>query len=161
MTEPVLRGETGGGRDHVLRGTRAPVRDVRHHLLELHRALVDAERQEYERSRGRLSDGDFLDALINDPAFSWLGGLTALIVRLDELLEEEPAQPASLADCVAQIQKLLKPDADGSDFQRRYADLLQRSPEVGVAHGNTVRALRACGPNPGYAHPRTGPEPRS
>jgi hypothetical protein len=145
--EPALRGETGDGKDPVLRV--APVRDVRHHLLELHRALVDAERQEYERPRGRLSDGDFLDALINDPAFSWLGSLTALIVRLDELLEEEPAQPASLADCVAQIRKLLKPDAGGSDFQRRYADLLQRSPAVGVAHGNTVRALRAYGPNPG------------
>jgi hypothetical protein len=121
----------------------ASLRDVRHHLLDLHRALVDAERQDYERSRGRLSDGEFLDALINDPVFAWLSALTALIVRLDELLEEEPVPAASSADCVAHIRKLLKPDASGSDFQRRYAERLQRSPEVVVAHGKTMRALQA------------------
>jgi len=121
----------------------APLRDVRRHLLDLHRALVDAERQDYERSRGRLSDGEFLDALIKDPAFAWLSALTTLIVRLDELLEEEPVPSASSADCVAHIRKLLKPDASGPDFQQRYAELLQRSPEVVVAHGKTMRALQA------------------
>jgi len=121
----------------------APLGDVRDLLLDLHRALVDAERQDYERSRGRLSDGEFLDALIKDPAFTWLSALTTLIVRLDELLEEESVPPASSADYAAHIRKLLRPDAGGSDFQQRYAERLQRSPEVVVAHGKTMRALQA------------------
>ncbi len=120
-----------------------PLRDVRHHLLDLHRALVDAERQDYERSHVRLSDGEFLDALIKDPAFTWLSALTTLIVRLDELLEEEPVPSASSADCVAHIRKLLRPDGSRSEFQQRYAERLQRSPEVVVAHGKTMRALQA------------------
>jgi hypothetical protein len=117
--------------------------EVRLRLLDLHRALLEAERREHERAHGRLSDGEFLDALINDPAFAWLNPLTTLIVRLEELLEDETAQGATLADCVARIRSLLKPDAGGADFQRRYAEVLQRSPDVVVAHGNAMRALKA------------------
>src|SRR5205809_6398548 len=86
------------------------LQDVRHDLLDLHRALVEAERRNYERGRGRLPDRDFLEALINDPALGWLSALTALIVRLDELLEEGSPEPASEREhCVAQIRKLLSP----------------------------------------------------
>lgn len=118
----------------------APLRDLRRHLLGLHRALVNVERADYERAARRLSDGEFLDALIKDPAFAWLSALTTLIVRLDELLEEEPATGPD--DCVAQIRELLKPDPLGSEFQRMYSHALQRSPEVVVAHGNVIRALQ-------------------
>jgi len=113
--------------------------DIRGPLLDLHKALVDAERESYERSRGRLSDGEFLKALIDDPAFAWLGALTALIVRLEEV--EEPVLPKAY---VAEIRRLLKPDAAGSPFQRKYADLLQRRPEALVAHGGVMRALQAA-----------------
>jgi len=37
------------------------LQDVRHDLLDLHRALVEAERRNYERGRGRLPDRDFLE----------------------------------------------------------------------------------------------------
>src|SRR6266699_886178 len=94
---------------------------LRRPRLDLHKTLVDAERESYERGRGRLSDGEFLKALIDDPAFAWLGALTALIVRLEEL--ETPVLPK---EYVAEIRRLLKPDADGSPFQRKYGDLLQR-----------------------------------
>jgi len=111
--------------------------ELRQRLLELHKTLVDRERDDYERTRGRLSDGEFLKALIDDPAFAWLGPLTALIVRLDEL--EDDALPAAYG---AQIRRLLKPDEAGSGFQRRYHDMLQKSPEALVAHGAVVRALQ-------------------
>ena len=109
---------------------------LRRPLLDLHKTLVDAEREDYERTRGRMSDGDFLKALIDDPAFAWLGALTALIVRLEEL------EPADLPkEYVAEIRRLLKPDAGGSPFQRKYGELLQRRPEALVAHGALMRAL--------------------
>ena len=118
------------------------LQDVRHDLLDLHRALVEAERRTYERERGRLPDRDFLEALINDPALAWLSALTALIVRLDELLEEDSPEPASEREhCVAQIRKLLKPAAGATEFHRKYAEALQQSPDVVVAHGKTMRAL--------------------
>ena len=119
---------------------------MRHELLDLHRALVDSERREYERARGRMTDRAFLGALISDPELAWLNPLTSLIVRLDELLEEQtPESPAQLDDCIAEIRKLLKPDAAGEGFHRRYDDAMQRSPEVVVAHGKVIRGLRNSG----------------
>ena len=118
---------------------------VRQRLLVLHKALVDDERRDHEKTLGRLSDGEFLDALIKDPAFAWLAPLTGLIVRLDELVEEEdPARERAEQSYVTAIRELLAPKAVTSDFHRRYADFLQRSPEVVVAHGEVMRALKAA-----------------
>jgi hypothetical protein len=114
---------------------------MRRELLDLHRALVDSERREYEKSRGRMSDRAFLEALIGAPELAWLNPLTSLIVRLEELLEENAAHDA-VRDCVAEIRKLLRPAADAQGFQRKYAEAMQRSPEVVVAHGRTISALR-------------------
>lgn len=110
--------------------------DLRRRLLELHKVLVDVERDGYERARGRMTDGEFLKALIDDPAFAWLAPLTALIVRLDEL--ETPDIPAEFK---AEVKRLLKPDDLGSAFQRRYHEILQKSPDALVAHGAVVRLL--------------------
>jgi hypothetical protein len=110
--------------------------ELRTRLLELHKALVDVERNGYERARGRMTDGEFLKALIDDPAFAWLAPLTALIVRLDEV--ESDAVPP---DYRTEIKRLLKPDDLGLAFQRRYHELLQRSPDALVAHGAVMRLL--------------------
>lgn len=106
-------------------------------LLDLHKALVDAEREDYERTRGRMSDGEFLKVLIDDPAFAWLGALTALIVRLEEVAAADLPQ-----EYVIEIRRLLKPDAAGRLFQRKYGELLQKRPEALVAHGSVMRALQ-------------------
>jgi hypothetical protein len=111
--------------------------DIRGPLLELHKTLVDLEREDYERGRGRLSDGEFLKALIDDPAFAWLGALTALIVRLEEVEASELPQ-----EYVVELRRLLKPDAAGRLFQRKYGELLQKRPEALVAHGAVMRALQ-------------------
>ena len=113
---------------------------MRRELLDLHRTLVDSERREYERSRGRLTDRAFLEALIGAPELAWLGPLTSLIVRLEEVLEDR-AGGTALEDCVAEIRKLLRPAPEGQGFQRKYAEAMQRSPEVVVAHGTAIRAL--------------------
>ena len=107
--------------------------ELRRRILELHKALVDVEREGYERARGRMTDGEFLKALIDDPAFAWLAPLTALIVRLDE--------PDLPAEYKSELKRLLKPDDLGSTFQRRYHELLQKSPDALVAHGAVMKLL--------------------
>ncbi|HEX9395629.1 MAG TPA: hypothetical protein VF943_02710 [Burkholderiales bacterium] len=94
-----------------------PFSDVRNPLFDLHKALIDAERRAYELKRGRVADGAFLNALVEDPALAWLKPLTALIASIDGLAQDET-------------------------FQRRYAELLQRSPDAVVAHGRVVQAQR-------------------
>jgi hypothetical protein len=111
--------------------------EVRSPLLSLHKSLVDAERREFERLRGRLENAEFLKVLMEDPQFAWLQPLTALIVRLDEALEDHQDGAAAIDE----LRRLLAPDEHGSTFQQRYAGVLQRSPDVVVDHGRTVRAL--------------------
>jgi len=110
----------------------APIRSA---LLTLHRELVDLERRHYEKTHGRMASADFLQALINEPAFAWLAPLTTLIVRLEELAEGEDADVL-----VAEARRLLAPGRRA--FHTRYAEHVQESPEVAFAHGAAVRALK-------------------
>jgi hypothetical protein len=122
----------------------ATLDEVRHRLLALHKTLVDAGRRDYERVHGRQTDPAFLEVLVRDPDFAWLGALTTLIARLDEIAEESASsRDALLKDCIEQIRKLLVPAAAGAEFNRRYEQLTQQVPEVLVAHGALMQALRA------------------
>ena len=105
---------------------------IRAALLDLHRALVEEERREHEKTLGRLSGGEFLQALINDPVFAWLRPLTTLIVRLEEL------DDAPDADLLAAARALLSDDAE---FRRRCTALVQRSADVAFAYAAARRAL--------------------
>jgi len=120
------------------------LQDIRHALLALHRTVLEAERQVYERTHGRKTAGQFLDAVIHAPELAWLQPLTALIVRIDEDLEDLPAD-ALRADSAAvrQLLALVRPDTRGERFQQRYAEVLERSPEAVIAHGALVRVLPA------------------
>lgn len=115
---------------------------AREALLELHRTLLDAERRDYERVHGRLSDGQFLEAMVKDPYLSWLGALTTMIVALDEIEDRARSQGPS-SEWLAGIRELLNPAAGVGEFSRRYHASLQRNPEVVVAHGAVMRALPA------------------
>jgi len=61
---------------------------VRHELLALHRALLDSQRSAHEANHGKLTSGAFLELVIGAPEFAWLRPLTALIVGIDEAIDE-------------------------------------------------------------------------
>ncbi len=44
---------------------------------------------------------------------------------------------------MAAARELLHPNEMGSDFQQRYFEFIQRSPDVAVAHGIMMRELFA------------------
>jgi hypothetical protein len=89
---------------------------LRSELLNVHHALIESARADYEREHGVTPPGQFLQALLGDPSYAWLAPLTSLVARLDEVLEDQT-------------------------LQARYRDALQRHPDVLVAHGKLVRAL--------------------
>src|SRR5258706_8688061 len=67
----------------------ASLKDLRQALLRLHKTLLDWERAAYERIHGRQSSNALLDALLKDPQFAWLRPISQLVVRIDEMLEDE------------------------------------------------------------------------
>lgn len=97
--------------------------------MDLHRALIEAERVVIERARGRLTATALWQLLIEDPTLAWLSTLSAVIVRLDE-----GVAVADEAAVRATVQALLTADPAGSEFQRKYGEILQASPEVVLAH---------------------------
>ena len=116
--------------------------DVRREVLDLHKSVLEAVRRETERDRGRLRDTEFLAALVDEAQFAWLKPLTALVARIDQPAEDE-ARGEAAKDLVARLRSLLASDGDDPDFRRKYADILQRSPDTLVAHVKTLRALKA------------------
>ncbi len=111
---------------HILRGR----------LLDLHRAVIDFERVAYERRAGKVNGAAFLRLLLDDQAYRWLQPLSALIVKADE--DEAPSE----AELFAETRALVRPDSAGTEFQQRYAALVEQSPDVAYAHGATVQVLK-------------------
>jgi hypothetical protein len=113
---------------------------LRSKLLELHRELVEVDRLMYERVHGRITPADLLDNLLHHPAFVWLRPLSALIAEADATRDPETAEADARAWRNA-VRTLLTADPDGAEFQRRYAERLQQSPGVVMAHAAVIEAL--------------------
>src|SRR6266550_3690340 len=104
-----------------VRPVDAELKNVRHALLRLHKTLLDWERAAYERIHGRQSSNALLDALLKDPQFAWLRPISQLIVRIDEMLEDEiPAEQGDLEAVLAHARDLSSPNETGNSFERRY-----------------------------------------
>jgi len=114
---------------------RTALDSMRHALLRLHKTLLDSERLRYERQHGRIEDGyPLLNKVMNDPAFAWLRALSALIVTIDESLENSELTRTGAALLQGHIRTMLTPSETGGDFQRNYHRTLQESPAVVMAH---------------------------
>jgi hypothetical protein len=132
---------TGGGSDQNLIKER--LNDLRSKLLVLHKALIDSERVEYEKSFGTLeTPQQFLKALINDPWFAWLQPFSRMVVTIDEMLEsEEPIPPEEVRALMGRARTLLEVSEEADDSRRSYFEALQREPDVILAHAAVVKVV--------------------
>ena len=121
---------------------RNGLRDLRASLLPLHKSLLEHEKIEYERDRGRsVTPGELVRLALGDPWFGWLRKLSEMIVGIDQLLEDDAA---SMDDGLLMLQTaraLFRPGPDETDFLRRYKAALQRDPASVLAHVQVQRAL--------------------
>ena len=128
--------------------TRDALKELRHALLRLHKLLLDLERRDYERARGRIGNSyEFLQLVLKDPWFDWLHRLSELIVQIDESLDtRETDTPLSEDDAQALIERakaLLAPSEAGTQFQKNYFLALQQSPDVVLLHSEIMKLLRS------------------
>jgi hypothetical protein len=125
---------------------RDQLRAVRLSLLQLHKTLIDAERDAFERRSGPMSSGQFLQALIQEPYFEWLRPFSALIVTMDEALaSREPMSEEEVRLFVARAQALVAM-AEDEDGASRYSHLRDRDPDVLVAHVELIRRIADASP---------------
>lgn len=112
-------------------------------LLDLHKALLDWQRAEYERERGRQSSHALLQLLLTDPQFEWLRAISALVVRIDEELEADASPPAELDALVTAVRDTIAMRDVLSPFGQRYEAALQDSPDAIFAHRRVIELLKA------------------
>ena len=118
---------------------RDRLRDLSARLLKLHRALLDHERVAYETRHGSVAAGDLFRLLLDDPQFVWLRALSALVARIDEVVDaDEPLTQDDADAAFRAVYQLLKGDAAG-EFREKYHDALQRSPDVVMAHAHVSK----------------------
>ncbi len=111
--------------------------DVRGPLLALHKAVLDAERRNVERIHGSLSGAEYLQ-IVSDPVrYGWLKPLTELLLAYDEDGDEAPSDE----ELLDRTRDLLLPPKPGTPFGRRYLSLMQRAPELVMAHSALVKRL--------------------
>jgi hypothetical protein len=122
---------------------RRMLTDVRQGLLGLHKALIVAEQVTFERIYGRVdSTGQLLQLVMNDPWFTWLHPLSNLVVRIDEVLEnDEELKTEDVAILLTEVRALTRPSELGDGFERSYYEALQRAPEVVMAHCEMKKLL--------------------
>ena len=126
------------------------VDELRHSLLDLHKALLDAQRIRYEREHGRIStSGEFLGLVLEHPAFAWLRTLSALIARFDERIEEQAAQFPSeddLPGMIDALRSLVEAEGKHQVFSRPYWELVNDTPAVLIEHVKLWRLLESAKP---------------
>ena len=115
---------------------------VRLGLLELHKALLDAERDKYEQIHGKVTPAQMLQLAFSDAQFAWLRSLSELIVKIDELLETEKATDSDRENLMATARTLLTTAGQSTNFAREYDAALQRDPHIVVLHGRVMQAVR-------------------
>ena len=101
-------------------------------LLEQHKLLLDRERAEYEKVNEAIpGPGPFLALALNHPHFAWLKQISTLVIEIDEALSRRSKADQPVADAIiAQAREMMRPRAEGTDFQVRYYNAVQESPDV-------------------------------
>jgi hypothetical protein len=122
--------------------TLQQLRSVRQKLLQLHKVLLDYQRLIWERNGGRVSNSyELLNLVMHSLEFSWLHRLSELIVQIDELLDSEDATETVAVSLLDEVKLLLMPSEEGDEFQRKYFEALQESPDAVLAHSEVIGIL--------------------
>ena len=118
------------------------LKTTRLQLLQLHKLLVDIERENYENENGRITSGKFLNLLVNDENFSWLRKFSTLIVEIDEMLDLDDGYTEQMIEKqFSQMRNLLDLANADDDFKTKYQNNLQSNSEVAGKHGELKKIL--------------------
>ncbi len=109
-------------------------------LLGLHKSLVDLSRNEYELQHGKVTSGQFLNALLDDENLAWLRKFSALIVDIDEMFAQKDGFSDEAVEFhLTNLKNLVGMAGHGEDFARRYQDAVQRDMDVAAKQGEIKR----------------------
>lgn len=112
-------------------------------LRGLHKALVEFSSRDYESKHGTVEGpAHLLQLLTTEPYFSWLHVLSELMIDIDQVRDQGSLTNAYLKEIRLQVEALIgAAEPSGTEFGTQYADALQRSVSVVMAHADVRKAL--------------------
>ena len=127
----------------ITQAQRDTLQSARQLLLELHKFLLDRERGIYEEANGPLaSPNEYLSLVLNNGQFAWLRRMSGMIVQIDEALSRRSTADSAAANAlIEEVRHLLVRDEHGDDYQRKYWQAIQDSPDVIITHVKLERIL--------------------
>lgn len=126
--------------DEARAARRSALREVSRVLIPLHRALIDAAKDDYAFAFGQVPQPTALIRLLNeDTFFAWLKPITALIVEIDEMTRRD--FETADADAIAARVDALFGSTPDRGFAEKYVPILQRSVDVAANHAAVRKAL--------------------
>lgn len=131
--------------DKLIEATREKLKTLSKALLRLHKILLDDAKVLYEKQNGPISSpNQFLALVLDDPHFSWLRKLSALIAQVDEAasVRRESTQTDALA-YLATAATILNFEDPDEDFNDRFQIALQNEKQAVFAHNETMKILSA------------------
>ena len=112
---------------------RAALREISKALIPLHRALINATRDDYAFGVGEISGPSHLLRLVQeDPFFAWLKPMTSLIVDIDEMARTDFTHEDAAA-IAGRLDAMFGATA-GTAFSEHYVPILQREVDVAIGH---------------------------
>lgn len=118
------------------------LKEARNLLLQLHKLLVDFEREGYEMINGPQSSGQFLSLLLEDPGFVWLKEFSNLIVVIDEMFAQKDGYDKSAVDAeLARTRDLAYMKDVDDNFRTRFQYALQENSEIAGKHAQLKSLL--------------------
>jgi hypothetical protein len=112
-------------------------------LMRLHKLLLEDQRAAYEAVHGEVTaSADLFRLLLTHQDFAWLRALSGMIAGIDAALDEAEGAlgDAELETFLERSRDLLRSDRSGP-FETKYRDVLQRSPDVIMAHAAVFKLL--------------------
>ena len=99
-------------------------------LLDLHKALLDLERENYEKKNGPISNNnEYFGIVINHEDFQWLRKLSEAIALIDEEAEQDIINAGNIKEISGEIKELLSVDND-DEFSQRYQSALENNRNI-------------------------------
>ncbi|HEY9887696.1 MAG TPA: hypothetical protein V6D02_04800 [Candidatus Obscuribacterales bacterium] len=120
------------------------LKTIRPLLLKLHKALLEAEQDSYERVHGPiLSKGELFQLVIGDEWFDWLRPISKFIARIDEAIaSKEPVSPNQIHALLEEARDLFPLEtADDSETAVRYQRAVDNYPNIATLHSEMTTLL--------------------
>jgi hypothetical protein len=113
-------------------------------LLNLHKALLEAEQDSYERVHGPItSKVELFQLVVNDEWFEWLRPISQYIVRIDEAIaSKEPLSPNQLHELLEEARNIFPLQAaKDSETVVRFERAVQNQPQIAFMQSEMTALL--------------------